>query len=90
MRYRGVTPCGESSVELERSLGAQLFESGEELAGEHRRHGTHREEELRLGRTPPLRRIGVGQSATGDQAVEVGMIHEVPGELWAVPLQMGS
>jgi hypothetical protein len=63
------------SVELEFAGGVELEQAGAELALEDFGHGLHGEEPASLFGTGP----GVlgGEAAAGDQAMEVGMVHEV-------------
>jgi len=63
------------SMELEFAGGVELEQPGAELALEDFAHSVHGEEPAGLFGTGP----GVlgGQPAAGDQAMEVGMVHEV-------------
>jgi hypothetical protein len=62
-------------VELKLALGSQPLQTVDKLAREHRCHGMNGEEEAGLGGTGPSEVRG--ESAACDQAVEVGMVHEV-------------
>ena len=71
----GLAPGLDFSVELEFILGSELAEAIDELGSPNLGHGVNAEEEsIILGTVP--RTLG-GESPTGDQAVEVGMIHKV-------------
>ena len=62
-------------MELELFGRVQLEQSGAELALEHFGDGLHRKEPASLlGADPGVLR---GEPAAGDQAMEVGMVHEV-------------
>ena len=63
------------SVELEFARGVELEQAGAELGPEHMAHRVDREEPAGLFGTGPGG-LG-GEAAAGDQAVEVGMVHEV-------------
>ena len=63
------------AVEPELSGGVELEQSGAELALKHLGDGLHREEPAGLfGSGPGVLR---GESAPGDQAMQMGMVHEV-------------
>ena len=62
-------------MEPELSGGVELEQSGAELALKHLGDGLHREEPAGLfGSGPGVLR---GESAPGDQAMQMGMVHEV-------------
>ena len=72
---RGVLEGLELSLELEFGGGVELEQPGAELGPEHVAHRVDREEPAGLFRTGPGA-LG-GEAAAGDQAMEVGMVHEV-------------
>ena len=62
-------------MELEFSSGMQLEQSGAELALEHFGDGLDRKEPASLFRAGPS--VLRGESAAGDQAMQMRMVHEV-------------
>jgi len=84
----GVLEGLELSMELEFAGGVELEQPGAELGPEHMAHRVDREEPAGLFGTGP----GVlgGEAAAGDQAMEVGMVHEVLAQVWRMAVRPSS